>query len=220
MISRYLTLLFLTMLCLSASAWPHAHAQFIKDSIYYTLDDGIMSPEEMQMEAQDIQRECSKNAYQRIYFNCECLAGAFLQQREKLGPMVMQSEIYKTITNSRQTSASCANKEAVAARVYQSCLTFTQDFNRTELQDNNDYCTCAANKTAIDFGRAPRLSSTYIQNLRLNAMAQCRDPAVLKEFASRLATERESTDESTDAQKTPAPTSSNTKSPSPSNNVN
>lgn len=185
MISRVLPLLLSTILLLSFAAWSPAHAQRMKDSIDYTLDDGIMSPEEMMLEAQDIQTQCSRNAYQRVYFNCECLAGAFLQQREKLGPLAMQYDIYNRITNSKETSSSCANTEAMAARVYQSCLGFTQDFDRTELRDNNDYCTCAANKAARDFGRAPRLSSMYIQALRMNAMTRCRDPEVVKEYASR-----------------------------------
>lgn len=189
MISRVLPLLFSTLLLLSFAVWSPAQAQRMKDSIDYTLDDGIMSPEEMMMEAQDIQRQCSRNAYQRVYFKCECLAGAFLQQREKLGPMAMQSDIYTTITNSSETSASCANTESFALRVYESCLSFTQDFNRTELRDNNDYCTCAANKASLDFGKAPRLSPMYIQALRMNAMTECRKPDVVKQYASRVGKE-------------------------------
>lgn len=205
MISRVLPLFLSTILCLSFAAWNPAQAQRMKDSVDYTLDDGIMSAEEMIMEAQDIQSQCSRNAYQRVYFNCECLAGAFLQQREKLGPLTMQSDIYNTITNSAETSASCANTESIAARVYQSCLAFTQDFNRTELRDNNDYCTCAANKAALDFGRAPRLSSMYIQAVRMNAMTQCRDPDVIKQYASRLAADNAASDSTSPTPEKTAP---------------
>lgn len=157
---------------------PPPSQQLYKDSLDYTMDDGVMSEEEMMAEAQQMYQLCDMNVYQKVYFNCECIAGAFLQQREKLGPLVTQDEIFSTITNSAQVSPSCANTEFIAGRAYQSCINFRTGYSRTELsEDNGDYCSCVANKMANDFGTAPRLSSQYVETLRFNAMEACEDKA-------------------------------------------
>lgn len=161
-----------------------------KDSIDYTLDDGVMSKEEMEMEAQDVYALCNQNAYQKKFFNCSCLAGAFLQQREKRGPMITQNEIFTIITNSAETDASCANVAEMAGNAYNSCISFSTNYSRTEMDTSNeDYCTCAANKSARDFSKAPRLSSQYIEEIRRNAMIVCRDPKFRKDYAALSAKE-------------------------------
>ena len=163
-----------------------------KDSVDYTMDDGIMSEEEMMMEAQQMYTLCDMNAYQKVYFNCSCLAGAFLQQREKLGPLVTQDEIFTTITNSAQVSPSCANTEYIAGKAYESCRNFRSNYARTEISDDNtDYCTCVANKMANDFGTQPRLSGQYVETLRFNAMRACEDPKRRAEMKAASAKARE-----------------------------
>ena len=161
-----------------------------KTPVDYTLDDGVMSKDEMELEAQDMYKLCENNAYQRRYFKCECLAGAFLQQREKLGPMVEQYDIFKTITNSKETDARCANTEEVAGRAFKACLSFTRNYARMEFnKDNEDYCTCAANKVARDYSKAPRLSGSYVEALRMNAMTLCKDPEGRKKLKAEGARE-------------------------------
>ena len=186
--------LFLAALLLSPlPAWAGKADVTPKNSVDYTMDDGIMSKEEMEMEAQDMFKLCDMNAYQKVYFNCACLAGAFLQQREKLGPMVMQDEIFTIITNSEQVSPSCANTEFIAGRAYESCLNFSENYSETELDGdtNIDYCTCVANKMANDFGKMPRLSSSYVETLRYVAMEKCRDPKVRAELKAGAAKSKE-----------------------------
>ncbi len=109
------------------------------------------------------------------YFDCGCFAGAFLQQREKLGPIASQNEIFKAITNSANTDKSCAKTAEIAGESYEDCWRFTQKF-RELAPDNVQYCTCVANKIANDFTKTPRLSSIYTTNLRTDALAFCEDP--------------------------------------------
>lgn len=154
-----------------------ARADVIKDSVDYTLDDGVMSKAEMEAEARDMYTLCNLNVYQKRYFSCECIAGAFLQEREKLGPLALQEDIYEDIINGNSTSASCANIEQIAGETYASCISFSQNYSDTEIDDkNNEVCACTANKMARDFYKLPRLNMGYIENLRMIAMKDCRDP--------------------------------------------
>jgi hypothetical protein len=167
---KWLLIFFLT-LTLPMSA----NAQFIiKDSVYFTIDDGIQTPEEMEEESLFVYTMCQRNAYQSLYFNCECLAGAFLTEREKLGPMVTQFEIMERLTKSN--SAMCGNTEAIAGSAYKACMEYAGTSRELEL-DNEDYCACAANKMANDFTKRPRLSTRYVRSLRVNSMLHCREPA-------------------------------------------
>lgn len=170
------TFAFISFLVLATLPAP-AQAQdlILHDSTYYTIDDGIMDQDEMMEEADTMYRLCELNAYQKKYFDCGCFAGAYLQQREKLGPIATQSDIYESVTNSATTSNSCANTERIAGEAYDDCLRFASQF-RELARDNDEYCTCAANKMANDFAKTPRLSSGYITNIRTNAMEFCEDP--------------------------------------------
>lgn len=166
----------LFILTLAAFLASPAMAQKIKNSLDYTMDDGIMDEEEMMMEAQDMYKLCTRNAYQRKRFKCDCLAGAYLQQREKLGPTIMQHEIYKIITNSKEVNPNCVNTEDMAADVYKQCMGLAINDMRTELSpDNDSFCTCVANRSANQFKKAPRMAMPYIESIRMNAYEYCRD---------------------------------------------
>lgn len=187
---KSLFLALLLILPVSAAALAGEYDLIPKTPLDYTMDDGIMDKEEMQMEAQDVYKLCQINAYQKKLFNCACLAGAFLQQREKLGPTAMQFEIFDMITNSPETSSSCANTADIAGRTYQSCLTFAKNWSPTEFDpDNEDVCSCTANKVAREFARTPRLNPQYIQILRSNAMKFCSDPVNRKQQKAQAAQE-------------------------------
>ena len=144
-----------------------------KPSIDYTLDDGIMDEDEMQQEAQYVFRLCNENPFQRSYFNCECVAGAFLQRREKEGPMTDQWRIMDGIIEGR--TAKCANTEEVAGSAYELCMAHMNTYRELE-PGKEDYCSCVANKTANDFTKYPRLDSSYTEAVRYNAMRWCDDP--------------------------------------------
>lgn len=146
----------------------------LKDPIDYTLDDGIMDQREMEAEARDMYRLCDINPYQKTYLDCECVAGAFLQQREKLGPMVDQSDIYDGILQNK--GANCARTENVAGTTYQTCMNYATTY-REMARDNEEYCQCVANQVALNFQRQPRISPGYVSKLNFNAMTSCDDPA-------------------------------------------
>lgn len=167
----FLLLAFVTLIPVSASA---QNDSTIKDSVYFTLDDGVMSPEEMEEEAEYVHGLCQSNAYQALYFNCECLAGAFLIQREKLGPLALQSDIYDRLTKSNK--AVCGNTVAIAGAAYQACLTHTMTYRELAL-DNEEYCQCVGNRIARQFTQKPWLDVAYIESLTMNNMNYCDDPA-------------------------------------------
>lgn len=172
---KHLTL-FLLALLLSAPAFAQARGTYIvKDSIYFTMDDGIQSPEEMVQEAEYVQGICAGDAYQSLYFNCECIAAEFLAQREALGPMTPQYEILQSLTKGRR--AKCGNTVGIAGETYQYCLDYSAE--RRELEsaaENESYCTCAANKASSDFTRRPRLNVSYIRQVKVDAMLYCLNP--------------------------------------------
>ena len=172
----FVRLFLLFLLCLAAA--PTAMAQSLgeipRDSNFFMMDDGKQTPDEMVMEAQYVHGLCDSNAYQAVYFDCACLAGAFLLERERLGPMVLQREILEDLTQSG--NAKCANTAVIAGKIYESCMTFT-DMMRELATDNPQLCSCAANRASQEFTRAPRLSVDYIRAIRRKAMRYCFNPA-------------------------------------------
>lgn len=146
-----------------------------RDSVYYTMDDGIMSPAEMEEEATYIFNMCDRNFAQKNMFNCQCLAGAFLKKREALGPTVPQSSILYDLTLGNP--ADCANSESLAGETYKSCMEVmapNRDYESKE--DNIAYCECTANKVAKDFARDPALAPSYVRGLTYEAFLYCDNP--------------------------------------------
>ncbi len=144
-----------------------------KDSIDYTLDDGKMSKEEMQLEAEYIFGLCSRNAYQSLYFNCACLSGAFLLERERLGPTTPQSTIMQTLTQSEK--AKCANVESMANQSFKNCMFYSTTYRQFST-DHNEVCQCAANRAANKFSDRPWLESSYVRSLNTEAISHCLSP--------------------------------------------
>jgi hypothetical protein len=151
--------------------------QFVpKDSVFFTMDDGIMTPEEMQQEAMYVHGLCDSNPMQRQYYDCECFAGAFLVQREKLGPTVMQEQIIMDMTATGKST--CADTAAVAGKYYQNCLDIqTTYYELSTPEENEAICSCAARVGANDYGKQPFLDATFIAGTLNNAITYCTDPA-------------------------------------------
>lgn len=172
---RFFPLFILTLL-LSTPAFAQARGTYIvKDSVYFTMDDGIQSPEEMIEEAEYVQGVCSRDPYHTQYFDCECIAAEFLQIRETAGPMKPQYEILRELT--KGNNAKCANTVGIAGDTYNYCTEYSATRRELETaEENESYCTCAANKAASDFTRSPRLSISHIRNIKVNAMSYCRNP--------------------------------------------
>ncbi len=151
-----------------------ARAQVL-DSYHFLADDGVQDEEEMEQEAMYVFGLCDSNIYQKAYFDCECVAGAFLQEREEVGSIVPQSEIIRRIY--REGLGSCANTIEMAGEMYQSCQGYASTF-REYAPDNEEFCTCVANTFAESFTRNPFLRTKYIESLRTRALVDCenRDP--------------------------------------------
>lgn len=175
MVMMLFRLAFSALIFLIAAPVPAAFAigEIPRDSGYFMLDDGEQSPEEMELEAQYVHGLCTSNGFQSTYFDCSCIAGAFLIEREKLGPMVLQQEILHELY--KGDNAKCANTAVIAGQVYQNCKRYVEAM-RELATDNEQLCTCAANKASNDFGRSPRLSVDYIRNVRQRAMQYCLNP--------------------------------------------
>jgi hypothetical protein len=159
----------------------------VKDSLYFTMDDGIQSQKEMEEEAMFVHELCTSNPYQMTYFDCDCLSGAFLQIREKSGPLVMQNDILNRLV--RSNDAVCANAPGIAGDAYKTCELYV-GMSRQFARDNEEFCTCAANKTATDFKNRPRFSISYIRGIKMNALTYCEDPAKRARYLSSAKTAR------------------------------
>ncbi|PZQ46344.1 MAG: hypothetical protein DI551_05360 [Micavibrio aeruginosavorus] len=173
---QFFTFFLLALVLISGNALAQEKREkrlTFKTPLDYTADDGIMSEDEMMEEAMYFQQGCSSNSYQKMYFDCKCLAGAYLQVREKNGPLMTHEEIFNIITNSKQTQ--CANTAQIAGTAYEVCITYAQE-NFELRRDNPEYCGCVANKLARDFTKEPRLGVGYVEYLRASAMMYCKDP--------------------------------------------
>ena len=148
-----------------------AHAIYeVKDTIYFMKDDNEFSPEEMEEEAVYVHGICSKNVLQSSYFDCKCIAGAYRQEREKVGPYKPQNHILNELFDENERG--CANTEQIAGEAYSYCINYSESFRYRE-KNNEEYCKCVANKMALSFQKEPRLSMSYISKLRVNALSAC-----------------------------------------------
>ncbi|HEU4838577.1 MAG TPA: hypothetical protein VFS88_04100 [Micavibrio sp.] len=198
-------LLFLTIL-LSVSALPSAAqtdggdtektmpsipdlgSAVTRDSVYFTMDDGIMTPNEMEKEATYIFNMCDLNVAQKNMFNCQCLAGAFLKKREALGPTVPQFDILYDLTLGHPVD--CANTEALAGTTYKACMDFMTPHRSYESPEENiAYCECTANKVANDFTKTPALAPAYVRHLTYESYLYCNDPQNREKKAAQAKTE-------------------------------
>lgn len=149
---------------------PVYAAYEVKDSYYFMKDDGEFSPEEKDEEAQYVYEECERNAFQKIYYDCGCIAGAFRQERDK-EKLIPQGQIVSDLFDNKELG--CANTTAIAGNTYEFCNEFAKVF-RSRKKNNQQYCECVANKVAHDFTKEPRLRTRYMEKLRSNAMLSCK----------------------------------------------
>lgn len=148
----------------------NSKGEFI-DSFYYMKDDGIFSDEEKDEEAMHIYQRCNGNYLRRLYYDCSCIAGQFRLERD-VGELVPQSIILNKVYNGRNTP--CANTVNIAGNSYSKCLTYTASMRKLATEENNEeYCTCVANKFALDFTKKPLLNLRYIENMQTDSMMEC-----------------------------------------------
>lgn len=141
----------------------------IKDSFYFMKDDGEFSPEEKDEEAIYIYDSCSQNIMQNTYFKCDCVAGAYRQERDK-GPLQPQTNLLYSIFKTH--AKECINKPAIAGEAYEFCENHTRMF-RARGPNNKEYCECVARKSVKDFSKDPKLKTDFISDIHINALTSC-----------------------------------------------
>ncbi len=126
----------------------------------------------MEEESQYVYEQCTYQPVLKTYYNCECLAGAFLVQREKQGPLVAQEDILqKSLTDPK---IKCTNAANIAGDNYTNCmgiLNVLDELGKT----HEKVCSCAANKVARNFEKRPMMEPSFIRDLLMGGMAQCKD---------------------------------------------
>lgn len=163
MVKQFILLVFLAfMIPIGANAT-------VKDSFYFMKDDGIFSSEEKDEEAQYIFGQCSQNPFQNLYFDCACIAGDFRLKRDEENLRPQGTLLNEALM---QPDNQCINTINIAGKSYEDCLEFSKNF-RSRHKNNEKYCTCVGNKTAIDFKKSPVLKLRHIERVRAHAMSSC-----------------------------------------------
>ena len=162
------TLYLFTFALLFFSLSAPAQAE-VKDSFYFMKDDGIFSDEEKDEEAEYIYKQCSKNPFQKVYYDCTCIAGAFRVKRdaEKLIP---QGQVLDKVFDSRDNP--CVDTASIAGNAYKTCMEYSAVF-RERKTNNKKYCGCVANKSALDFKGKPILRTRNLEKIHSNAIVTC-----------------------------------------------
>lgn len=175
MMRRLFITLFALFLCLSFV--PISHAQeVIKDSYYFMKDDNEFSAEEKDEEALYVFEKCSSNAFQNLYFDCSCIAGAYRQERDN-GPIIPQNNLLNSLYTKKDRG--CANTVGIAGDSYKFCKNFANAF-RSRDTNNEPFCECVANDVAKNFSKKPYLDVRYFEDLKSDALFTCG-----KKFKSR-----------------------------------
>ncbi len=130
--------------------------------------------EQLEAEAMEVYGFCEENGYQKGMYSCECVSGAFLQMREWVGPAPMQSELMTKVYGS--ANPNCADITLISDDAMRNCMTGRAVFNETAA-DNEEYCSCVAQKVAEIFKKKPDPLPSYMQAVQMHADSLCNDPA-------------------------------------------
>lgn len=167
----FLGIVFLITLIIWQTPANAQATNIIKDSFYFMKDDGEFSAEEKDEEAEYIHNLCQQNFFQRTYFDCACIAGAFRQERDK-PDLIPQAMLFNNLFNDKNLD--CANTSSIAGDTYEFCTDYTF-YSRPRVKEelNEQYCRCVANKTANEFKKNPSLELRHIQNIRGESLLSC-----------------------------------------------
>lgn len=136
-----------------------------KDALPYKNFSDI--PEEAIVEAQKIKQDCAADPMMSRYYDCECRAMRFLEQRIKRGPEDGASAVMLDI------GGDCQNLPALAGWAYNGCIHQGIDFFPAG-QDPEEYCSCVGNSYAKLFARAKKsYSSRLIVEMKTLATLSC-----------------------------------------------
>ncbi|MGH1398045.1 MAG: hypothetical protein ACRBCT_02415 [Alphaproteobacteria bacterium] len=118
---------------------PALEAPASAESIYDLI------PDEFLLEAKNFVRQCEGNSQLALYYNCECMGAAFLDERIKQGPDVSASSIELQLARGKQ----CKDASGIAAQRYESCFNMPVELPRDMTPEQ--YCECYANEFAKVF---------------------------------------------------------------------
>ena len=164
-------LLFVVTFWLVGPAEAQERRNNYKDSVDYLLDDGEMSPEEMEEEAIGIYNRCNSDKIRAKYYDCECVGGAFLTLRETVGPYVAQ---YDLIEEVYLNEPKCVNDVSIAGAAYEDCWQTAPVLRRLET-NNEEYCTCVAKETVRGFESNPSLGTRAVTGVNTRALVTCNE---------------------------------------------
>lgn len=152
---------------------PHAYAQDNPGAGAKPGQEYSQLPDEYLDETEDFYKHCSTTSEMKNYYNCECLAVKFLDQRVARGPNPSRESI--TLSIQRE----CADASQAAGYYYQNCM--NQSVLMPPEIPAEEYCTCFANTYAKLYERySPGPSSKAFVQLQTQAYVTCRDPELAK----------------------------------------
>lgn len=142
-----------------------------RDSLDFLLDDGKMSPEEMEEEAIGVYNRCATHMLKKQYYDCECIGGKFLTMREEVGPykeqFLMIEEIY---TN----PGDCVSDASIAGDQFSSCMNSVGIYRaKTSPEEQQQYCECIGREATKAFTANPGLSKGALTNMGSRAIVTC-----------------------------------------------
>lgn len=126
-------------------------------------------PDEFIIEASQFAEDCRNDGTMPKYYDCRCMAVAFLDKRIERGPEASASSIRNSITKE------CKDASGAAGDVYEHCLT---DFENAPTHiDPEEFCSCYGNTYAETFERFDGVATAKV-NVSLMARAKiiCSDP--------------------------------------------
>ena len=162
--------LFFLALTVADTANAQRNSDF-RDSVDFLMDDGEMTPDEMEQEAIGVYNRCVGHLMRNRYYDCECISGAFLQMREELGPYVEQ---FKLLEDVYTQIPECVNAEQIAGSSYKSCSESVNIYRALQPEEENEeYCSCVGKETAAAFARNPGLRKNSLINTHSEAKLRC-----------------------------------------------
>ncbi|MCK6417786.1 MAG: hypothetical protein L6Q57_02460 [Alphaproteobacteria bacterium] len=128
-------------------------------------------------EADDFQNYCTQQHILRNYYDCQCLALAFLEARIEHGPDMSRSALMLEVQDQ------CHDLTNEMGRMYEDCL---QSAPPATIASHDDYCACKARTYGQLFKAARRQPSAYLSvELQTQAGIACSNPDLAKRLYSQ-----------------------------------
>lgn len=144
-----------------------------------TPRDLSLIPKEFIVEALNFSEECNDSRVMSMYFDCQCMASAFLDARIEAGPDADRSVIVQRV------GQGCADGSGIAGSMYESCK---GDVLVPVELDIEEYCTCYANTYARLYeGMNTNLNSKRHVRLMTQSKLTCRNPGLAARLYGRSA---------------------------------